>query len=574
MTLSRFGGIPGPRGARGPMGPAGAVLDGVSVWTYGAVADGVTDATAAVQRAADSSAGNVYFPPGTYKLGAVTFSQADQVITFAPGAVLKLSAAWSLTFSGARQRVYGLDVEVATASSATGALVVTTGAGSKIVDPQFTVGFDIENCSLLKVQGARSKVYDFKLIGSGKAFKYGVDVRTVADGQVDTVVLQGLDIDVGDDGADTTYGALVYLKALRSQINDIASDSTGRSLFPDGLVIVDGVKNAMNTPKLFATAATYGVNRLDNSEFFRINGGHIQGRNNGTYQANSEGIRCGHVAGHLKAFDASITGWTNGVVIHGSHDTPTLVGCTIVNNEKYAVVVDAKIGVDNWAARGLTLTGCYLADVYGEGCVWFKSGSVEGCAITGCEIGFQEIGFYVEDTFATLEGMTVDGCMIAGGMESATPVSIFRPGANSSTIAYGSNKTQSVGAVSSGTYASKVNDYLAPTFTGGATVTGSAGLVLGSGGTKITQHLSQAFTANYASVLTAGTEYDLEFTMPGVAVGDTLHATVAVALASRPGILFSWWISAADTVYLRAYNHSGSTITSASGSVRFDCFKH
>jgi hypothetical protein len=365
--------VQGPPGKVGPSGPAGAAgigSEASNVVSQGARGNGTNDDTAAVQMSASSGRDHVYFPPGTYRVGALTFSKVGQTITFAPGAVLKLTASSAVVFSGARQKIIGLTYTVDTASETAATLVTVSGAGAVVEGFQVSVNADVPNATLLKVQGARTTVNDYKLVGVGKAFKYGVHVVTAAGGQVDTVVLNRLDFEVGDDGADTTYGALVYLKGLRCQINDIASDSTGRSLFPDGLVIIDGVKNTMNTPKLFSSAAVYGVNRLLNSEFFRIIGGHIQGRNNGTYVAGSIGVRCAGgvgASGHLKMVDVNVTGWENGVSIQGSHDTPTFVGCALVNNQKYALVIDGG------QARGLTLTGCYLADVYGEGCIWFKA---------------------------------------------------------------------------------------------------------------------------------------------------------------------------------------------------------
>ncbi len=415
---------------------------------------GLADAAPAINAALASGSDWVDFPRGDYLIAtAVAGGGAGQRITFAPGARLIVRA--PVAFTGARQRIDPMRVLVDQAATDAFAAVTVSGVGARLAGYEVTVSADVPNVDLLRVSGARARVRDVEIIGAGKAFRYGVHAVATNGSPVDSVVVDSVGVDVGDDGAETTYGALVYLRANYSEVRDVHFSGAGRSIFPNGLIIVDGLKNTLRRPKIFATRAKYGVNRLDQSEFLEIYGGHIQGRNNGTYEADSEGVRCGHVAGHLKMHGVSVTGFVNGVVTHGSHDSPNLVGCTIVNNREYPIKIDSEVAGVQWGVRGLNVQGCYLADVYGVGAIHFASGSVEGCVVSACEMAYQQIGIQVEDGFGTLEGVLVQGCRIAGGMEGATPTAIIRPGANSSTIRFQANKTQSIGALATGPYAAK-----------------------------------------------------------------------------------------------------------------------
>ena len=70
-----------------------AVLPFVNVQFYGAVADGITNNTTAIQNAINSltSGGVLYFPPGTYVCGALTVGNADVTFDMSAGAALKFS---------------------------------------------------------------------------------------------------------------------------------------------------------------------------------------------------------------------------------------------------------------------------------------------------------------------------------------------------------------------------------------------------------------------------------------------------------------------------------------------------
>lgn len=63
-----------------------------SVTGYGAVGDGITDDTAAIQSALDKG-GLVYFPAKTYKIGSALKFESDTILFFEPGATILQGAA-------------------------------------------------------------------------------------------------------------------------------------------------------------------------------------------------------------------------------------------------------------------------------------------------------------------------------------------------------------------------------------------------------------------------------------------------------------------------------------------------
>jgi hypothetical protein len=565
-----FGAPPGPRGPRGYKGDQGA-FEGANVADYYPRGDGVSDDTAALQAAFSAGRDHVLVPAGTYLITSLTASRATQRITFAPGATLKLGATGGVTFSGVDQRIEGLACLLATASEATRDAVTVSGAGTRVFDPSFRVTADVPNTTLLKVQGARCRVRDFKLVGDGKAFKYAVHPVAAGGGTVDSVKVSGLNIDVGDDGVACTYGALVYLRGLRCEVADLEFDGGGRSLFPDGVVIIDGGKNTLRRPKVFASAATYGLHLKAGSEYLEIYGGHIQGRNNSTYQADSFGLYCaGNFAGgHLKMVQTSITGWNNGWILKGGADTPSCYGVTIANNNEYGIVIDTA-DTGGLFVSAMTFSGCYIGDVTQLRCMHFKSGNAAGVKFDNCQLGISdgETGFVVDPAFASLTGVVFDGGRILGASGGSSEY-VFAPSANTGAILFNNPALHSIAGYGTGDYASKCVDILNPTL---------AGLVLGTkdaAGTsnnRMTRLFTDIYTANFGTV-NAGATTTLTFAYSGVPSINTctLDASFSSTLGAKAsaGIVFQWWLNGVNEIAGSATNVTGSPIASVTGGVRF-----
>ena len=84
-------------------------------------------------------------------------------------------------------------------------------------------------------------------------------------------------------------------------------------------------------------------------------------------------------------------------------------------------------------------------------------------------------------------------------------------------------------------------------------------------GTPMTQVLSASATLDFPSISAAGNQ-DLTITVTGAAVGDV----VAFSLPASPnaGVVFNAWVSATDTVKIRATNVTGSPIDPSSATYR------
>jgi len=92
----------------------------------------------------------------------------------------------------------------------------------------------------------------------------------------------------------------------------------------------------------------------------------------------------------------------------------------------------------------------------------------------------------------------------------------------------------------------------------------------GSTGLTLTSVLGATGTLNFGSIATTASA-DLTITVAGAAVGDT----VALALPAAPaaGIVFNAFVSAANTVTVRASNITGSSVDPASASYSVLVFK-
>jgi hypothetical protein len=88
------------------------------------------------------------------------------------------------------------------------------------------------------------------------------------------------------------------------------------------------------------------------------------------------------------------------------------------------------------------------------------------------------------------------------------------------------------------------------------------GFIAGNGNT-ITKVLSASASLDFASI-NAGAQASLTITVTGAAVGD--EVIMALPAAPAAGLVFNAFVSATDTVTLRASNISGSPVDAAAAT--------
>jgi hypothetical protein len=107
------------------------------------------------------------------------------------------------------------------------------------------------------------------------------------------------------------------------------------------------------------------------------------------------------------------------------------------------------------------------------------------------------------------------------------------------------------------------------------TLNANTSLVIGTAGatTAITRHLSAAQALDFDLSGAGVTTHDLTITVSGAATGDTVVLGIPNAVVSV-GVIFSAWVSAADTVTVRAVDWDSSNPNPGSATFRVDVWQH
>jgi uncharacterized repeat protein (TIGR03803 family) len=119
-------------------------------------------------------------------------------------------------------------------------------------------------------------------------------------------------------------------------------------------------------------------------------------------------------------------------------------------------------------------------------------------------------------------------------------------------------------------------------FSGNQSITGNVGITgssatsgtvtIGSAGTPIVQHLSMTFNPTFQPIKNGCTSQT--FTLAGVNDGDSVALGVPNERMTAVDILFTGWVSAANTVTIRACAFSTKPKSFGSGAIRVDVWQH
>jgi uncharacterized repeat protein (TIGR03803 family) len=119
-------------------------------------------------------------------------------------------------------------------------------------------------------------------------------------------------------------------------------------------------------------------------------------------------------------------------------------------------------------------------------------------------------------------------------------------------------------------------------FMGNQSITGNVGITgnsattgtttLGSSGTPIVQHLSMTFNPSFQPIKNGCTSEN--FTFAGVNDGDSVALGIPNERMTAADILYTGWVSAANTVTIRACAFSTKPKSFGSGAIRVDIWQH
>jgi hypothetical protein len=197
-------------------------------------------------------------------------------------------------------------------------------------------------------------------------------------------------------------------------------------------------------------------------------------------------------------------------------------------------------------------------------------------SITG-NAGTVTNGVYTTGSYANPSWITsLSGSIIAGPVASALA-------AGSATTAGTATNALELGGVVAANYA-RLD--IGNSFTGNQAVTGNVSVTgnsattgtvtIGSGGTPISEHLSVLVNPSLPALLPFGCA-SANFTLTGAADGDTMALGVPNERMTGGGnLLYTGWVSAANTVTIRACNIDSlhPQKTAGSGAIRVDLWKH
>jgi hypothetical protein len=257
----------------------------------------------------------------------------------------------------------------------------------------------------------------------------------------------------------------------------------------------------------------------------------------------------------------------------------------------------ARTNINNNFSVSQTVTGTVTATSFvgnGSGITNITATSTTATSLTctGC-VGNTQLGVNYAGSLSkggpatsalTANGLSCAGCVgnsqlgvnYAGSASKGGPATSALT-ANSAESADTAANALSLGGILATNYA-RLN--IANTFTGNQSVDANLSttgtVTIGSGGTPIVEHLSLTFNPSFAA-LAAGACSSANFDITGVSDGNTTALGVPNERMTGGGtLMYTAWVSAANTITIRACNISPSVrqTTPGTGAIRVDVWKH
>jgi parallel beta-helix repeat protein len=503
----------------------------VSVKDFGAIGDGVTDDTAAIQATIDAvgsaGGGSVYIPVGTYNLTSSLTVTNDYVSIIGDGSSASIllgnnPANWIIKFNADADymKLDGLWIKGSAVSNATAQFGV--GYTSDTDDPE---GVIIQNC---KFSHSNNGI----VVGSGRYWKI---TQNFFETLVGIISGTGYGILAAANNSHNVFSENTFKGTLTSHLRHAVYNAVGsRFNVVSNNVIKDCNEGAISFNATSAQAGVLGVIASNNI----IEGGGVAATNDSAAINLNGNIQDCIVSGNIIRDRLN-----TGIIATDGGQGGLCTNNTIKNNS----VIDV-------AYNGLILMGtknCTLSDNYVHNASNGYAGVYAAISITSSGTFGTEVN---DGSMVVANTVTGSNHRAAFQINAAVPIA---------TNLYVANNVFRAGATAN--RAVELNG--APNYVGN-----SSDNIYTYGTNDIIDFRSRIEPLNFGSI-SANTTAELTVPITGVTTSGW-SVLVSPTSALDAGIMWSAYVSATDTVTVRLANTTGGAINPASTDFVIDCYRH